>query len=279
MKRLLRAGLRHSPRPLQVLVRQRTLLYQLTRRDVEIRYRGSSLGLLWSMINPLFLLAVYTFVFGTIYKGNKWPGRTHTGVLDFALIIFCGLITMLLFTEPVTRSATAIVGVPNYVKKVVFPLELIPASMVFSAVFHFVMSFIILIVCALVFEGVPPVTILALPLALLPVVLFGLGFAWFLASLGVFVRDLVYIVQIAVQILLFLTPVFYPDSLVPKGARPFLLSMNPLAHAVNNVRKMVLFGGPINWGVLVAWIAVSALFAIAGFRWFTRTKTAFADVI
>ena len=267
-----------SPSVVRLPVRQRTLLGQLARRDVEVRYRGSRLGLAWSIINPLLLLAVYTFVFGTIFD-SRWPGQADQGIIDYALIIFCGLVTINLFNEPVTRSTTAIVAVPNYVKKVVFPLELIPMAMVGSAIFHFAMSFLVLLVLTFVFAGVPSITVLAVPLFMLPVVLLATGFCWFLSSLGVFVRDLNYVIQLAVQILLFLTPVFYPDDLVPSALRPVLLQANPMANAVNNLRQALLFDGPINWLVLSAWIVVGYVVAWLGYRWFLRTKGSFADVL
>jgi lipopolysaccharide transport system permease protein len=278
VRSLLTRAVAVSPSVVRLPVRQRTLLGQLARRDVEVRYRGSRLGLAWAIINPLLLLAVYTFVFGTIFDAS-WPGQEDQGIIDYALIIFCGLVTINLFNEPVTRSTTAIVAVPNYVKKVVFPLELIPISMVGSAMFHFAMSFLVLLVLTLVFAGVPSLTALAVPIFMLPVVLLGAGFCWFLASLGVFVRDLTYVVQLGVQILLFLTPVFYPDDLVPEALRPILLKANPMANAVNNMRQAMLFHGPIDWVVLGLWIVVSYGVAWLGYRWFVRTKGSFADVL
>lgn len=278
MRALLTRAVAYSPSVVRLPIRQRTLLSQLTRRDVEVRYRGSRLGLAWTIINPLFLLAVYTFVFGTIFKG-RWPGQDDQGVIDYALIIFCGLVTMNLFSEPVTRSTTSIVGVPNYVKKVVFPLELIPLSLVGSSIFHFAMSLVVLLLLTVVFAGVPSIAAIGIPLIVAPVALLACGACWILASLGVFVRDLNYVVQLGVQVLLFLTPVFYPADLVPQALRPFLLSLNPMAHAVNNMRQVLLFDGPVNWLIVAAWIVVGYAVAWLGHWWFLRTKGAFADVL
>ncbi len=267
-----------APQVIQLPIRQRSLLRQLARRDVEVRYKGSRLGIVWAMITPLFLLAVYTFVFGTIFKGD-WPGRADAGVLDKAVIIFTGLVTMTLFTEPVVRASTCIISVPNFVKKVVFPLELIPMSLIGGALFHFLVSLSILLVGVIVIQGIPPLTALALPIVILPVVILSLAFSWFLASLGVFIRDLTYIVQLLVQVLMFMTPVFYPDQLVPAAMRPIVLKINPMAAAIYNMRQILIFGGPVNWLTIVAWIVVSSILAILSFIWFQRTKRAFADVI
>jgi lipopolysaccharide transport system permease protein len=278
VSKLLRRAARAVVAVVRLPVRRRDLLYQLARRDVEVRYRGSRLGLIWSLINPLFLLVVYTFVFGVVFD-SRWPGQADAGIVEYALIIFSGLVTMNLFSEPVTKAPAAITGVPNYVKKVVFPLELIPLANVGAALFHFGVSFALLVVLTLIVHGMPSITLLALPLFLLPVVLLSAGVGWILASLGVFLRDLTYITQLAVQIMLFLTPVFYADELVPVELRPYLLSLNPMAHAVNNMRQALIFGGPINWTVLLGWIVVTFALACLGHAWFVRTKVVFADVI
>jgi lipopolysaccharide transport system permease protein len=234
----------------------RDLIRQFTRREIEGRYRGSFLGMFWSFINPLVMLAIYTFVFGIVFQA-RWSDTDTGSLSEFALILFCGLTAFNVFGECIGRAAIIVVGVPNYVKKVVFPLEILPVSVLGSALFHSLVSLAILLVANLLITGTLQWTLILLPIIVLPLLFLCLGLMWFLASLGVFVRDITYTVALVVQVLFFLTPIFYKLEKIPEPLQTFI-RFNPLASIVENVRRAVM---------------------LLGYAWFMKTKKAFADVI
>jgi lipopolysaccharide transport system permease protein len=259
----------------------RRLIGQLARRDVEGRYRGSSLGLLWSFVTPLVMLAVYTFVFGVVFTGARWPQASsaaprHLG--DFALVLFCGLLLLNLVSECLGRASGLVVGAPNYVKKVVFPLEVLPLVVLVSALFHTGISLFVVVVANVVLRHSLQWTLLLVPAVMLPVVSLTLGLSWLLASLGVFARDVGHVVGVALQMLMFLTPVFYPLDAIPEPVRSFML-WNPLTSAVENLRRVVLWGLQPDWGAWAISLAVGCAVMLAGIWWFSLTRAAFADVV
>jgi lipopolysaccharide transport system permease protein len=259
------------------LWRQRDLIRQFTRREIEGRYRGSFLGLFWSFVNPLVLLLIYTFVFGVVFKA-KWPNAKTGSLSEFAITLFCGLIAFNIFSECVGRAATLVVGVPNYVKKVVFPLEILPISTLGAALFHACVSLGILLIAGLLITGALPWTIVLLPLVILPLIFLSLGLTWFLASLGVFIRDIGYTVALIVQVLFFLTPIFYALENIPEPYRG-IISLNPLTPIVENTRRVILWGLPPLWSDLAIWVVATGALLLLGYAWFMKTKKAFADVI
>lgn len=259
------------------LWQRRDLIRQFTRREIVGRYKGSVLGLLWSFVNPLVLLLIYTFVFGLIFQA-RWPGAADGDLSSFALLIFCGMTAFSVFSESVTRAAGLIVGVPNYVKKVVFPLEILPVCLLGSALFHGGVSLLILLLANLLLNGALPWTVVLLPLVALPLVFLSLGMAWFLASVGVFLRDTSYAIAPIMQVLFFATPIFYPIEAIPPVLRP-LLAINPLAAVAENFRRVLLWGQAPDWPALAGWTLASAAVMLAGYAWFMQTKRAFADVI
>jgi homopolymeric O-antigen transport system permease protein len=269
--------------PLQLgrnLWRQRSLIRQFTRREIEGRYRGSFLGLFWSFVNPLVMLLIYTFVFGVIFKA-RWPQAKTNSLGEFAVVLFCGLIAFNTFSECVNRSSGLIFTVPNYVKKVVFPLEILPVSVLGSALFHLMVSLSILMVANLLISGTVYWTLLLLPLVALPLIFLSLGLAWFLASLGVFVRDVTYTVTLVVQVLFFLTPIVYSIDTIKNIPGPLRLVMrlNPMASIVENFRRVVLWGQQPSWIGLALWLLGTGTIMVLGYAWFMKTKKAFADVI
>jgi lipopolysaccharide transport system permease protein len=259
------------------LWRHRDLIRQFTRREVEGRYRGSFLGLFWSFINPLALLLIYTFVFGVVFQA-RWPNLKNNNLGEFALVLFCGLTAFNIFSECVSRAAGLIVAVPNYVKKVVFPLEILPISVLGSALFHGLVSLSILLVANLLISGTLHWTLLLLPLIMLPLVFLSMGLAWFLASMGVFIRDISYAVALAVQVLLFATPIFYSIDNIPARLQP-IIRLNPLASIVEHFRRVILWGLTPSWPELALWLAATGALMLLGYTWFMKTKKAFADVI
>jgi len=258
-------------------VERRELIRQFTLREVQGRYRGSYLGILWALITPLLRLIVYAFVFSTIFT-RKWAGSESGSFMDFALILFSGLIAFNVFSECTMRAPTLIVSNPNYVQKVVFPLEILPVSMLGSAVIHSLVSMGIILAGLLISSGKLHWTLFYLPLVYLPLVAFTLGVSWILASLGVFIRDIGNFIGVAIQLLFFLTPIFYPLSAVPVAVQP-LFRLNPLATIVEDFRRVVIWGLPPDWLWLGGVTLFSGLVMLAGYMWFMKIKRAFADVI
>lgn len=255
---------------------RRELIFQLTKRDILGRYRGSYLGLAWSFLTPLLMLAVFTLVFGVIFQ-RRW-GLESEGRLDFALILFSGLIIFNLFAECMTRAPHLILTQPQYVKKVVFPLEVLPVTTLLSAAVHAAVSFFILFVGLWMSSGPLPWTVVFLPLVLLPLLMLCLGIGWFLASLGVFFRDISQLVGVVTTATLFLSPIFYPVTVVPVWLRP-LYRLNPLTSIIENTRAVVVFGRYPDWRHVLPLTVLTFLAALFSYAWFQRTRKGFADVL
>jgi lipopolysaccharide transport system permease protein len=259
------------------LWRHRELIVQFTRREVEGRYRGSFLGIFWSLAQPLFMLTVYTVVFGVVFQ-SRWPQARSESLAEFALTVFAGLISYNLFSECVGRAAGLIVAVPNYVKKVVFPLETLPVSVLGAALFHMLVSVVVLLAAALALLGSLPWTIVLLPVVVLPLIFLSLGAMWLLASLGVYVRDIGQLAGIALQALFFFTPILYAIDIIPEPLRTVIL-YNPLAPIAENFRRVLLWGTLPSFPGLGLWLIATGAFMVAGYAWFMQTKKGFADVL
>ena len=259
------------------LWKHRELWWRLTEREVLGRYRGSALGIGWSFITPLAMLAVYTFVFSQVFKA-RWGGLEQAGPLGFAVNLFAGLIVFNLFSECVSRAPSLIVANPNYVKKVIFPLEVLGSVAVGSAGFHATTSLIILIMFELVAFHRLPVTLLLLPLVWLPLLLGSLACTWLLSAAGVFLRDIGQLIGVALNMLLFLSPIFFPVSALPARWQP-ILALNPLAPIIEETRRVAVQGVIPNPVYLMTATIVTAVACELSFRVFQRTKRAFADVI
>lgn len=254
------------------------LIRSLIRRDIVGRYRGSGLGLLWSLIAPLFMLAVYTFVFGTVFGARWTPGQTTSSTTEFAIVLFAGLIVFQLFSEVILRAPTLVLSNVNYVKKVVFPLEILPVVALGSALFHAAVSLVVLVAALLIAHGQIALTAILLPLVLLPLLLVILGLAWLLASLGVFVRDITQILGMLVTALMFLSPVFFPLSALPEWIRPWL-AFNPLTLPIEQTRDVLIWGQAPDFAALAVYAVLAVVVAAAGLRWFQLTRKGFADVL
>ena len=266
-----------SPRALLAsLWGNRELIAQLTRREVLSRYRGSVLGLAWSFFNPLLMLVVYTFVFSVVFKA-RW-GLGEESKADFAIVLFVGMIVHGLFAECVNRAPGLILANANYVKKVVFPLEILPWVAAGSALFHSAVSIVVLLMAQVVFQQALAWTIVFLPVVLLPLLLATMGIAWFLSSIGVYVRDVGQTIGIFTLVLLFLSPVFYPVDALPEDYR-ILLLLNPLTFVIEDARRVLIWGQAPNWTALMIYASASLVVAWLGFWWFQRTRRGFADVV
>jgi lipopolysaccharide transport system permease protein len=256
----------------------RELIGQFTKRESIGRYKGSFLGQAWAFVTPLLMLVIYTFVFSVIFKARWGNTLSDSSQIGFALTLFAGLIPFTVFSECVNRAPGLIVGNPNYVKKVVFPLEILPVSQLGSALVHSLVSLAILVTANLIFNGVIVWTIIFLPLMYLPLILLCLGLGWFLASLGVFVRDIGQIMGVIVQVLFFMTPIFYPIAAIPANLQ-IILYLNPLTFIVNQFRRVILWGQMPDWGEFVVMTLLMELVCMLGYIWFMKSKKTFADVI
>ncbi len=262
--------------PLQIIVelwRHRYLLGQLIKRDVLLRYRGAMFGVLWIFLTPLFMLVIFAFVFGQIFQA-RWP-QQDSG-LPFWLLLYSGLIIFNIFAETVSRAPAAVRGYPNFVKKIIFPVHILPVVPLGAALVHGAFNFLILL-AALAWTGGLHGKIALFPLLLLPVLLLALGLSWFVAAWGVFIKDMTQIVPMFVQMLMFMSPVFYPMSAVPDMLRP-VYQFNPLGIVIETSRAVVT-GQPINWGVWGMAFGFCLSVAVLGFAFFQQSREEFADAL
>lgn len=250
------------------------LFAQLCRRDISMRYRGSTLGSLWVLLNPLFMLSLYTFVFSVVFQ-PKWA-TGNAG--DFALSLFAGLVTFNFVAEVLAKSPHLIVGNPSYVKKVVFPLSLLPLVAVGSAIFHFFVSLCALIGAVAVLRADFHVTIVCLPLVILPMVFYAIALSWFISALGVYLRDIGQIVGLLTTVLMFMSPVFYPASALPESMR-WISVLNPIAVTIGQVRMVTLEGAWPHADVLLLNMVISLVLCVLAFKWFAALRKGFADVL
>lgn len=263
----------------RIVLRHRSLLWEMTKRNIESRYRGSLLGLVWSFAHPLLMLCVYTFVFSVVFKA-RWgaDGVGTAGKGAFAVILFCGLAMYNLFSESVSCGCSSVAGNPNFVKKVIFPLEILPLAQVLSTFVVGMAWFVLLFFGDWLVLGGLSWKMVLLPVVLLPHLVFTLGITYFVASFAVYVRDTQYAVGILMQVLFFATPVFYPISNVPERFRVFL-EMNPLTVFIEQARSVFLYGKYPDWKYMAVATLVALVVLQLGFFFFSRTKKGFADVI
>jgi lipopolysaccharide transport system permease protein len=258
--------------------RNRSLIYVLSRREVLGRYRGSYLGIIWSFFSPLLMLIVYVFVFSEILK-SRWNPQSDSKT-EFALILFAGLLIFNIFSECLTQAPRLILSNVNYVKKVVFPLEVLPWVVLFSALFHGSISLLVWTVAYFIFFGAPYLTLFYLPLIVLPICFMVMGLSWILASLGVFFRDISQFIGVGLTATMFLSPIFYPITSLPDHYQD-LIMVNPLSVPVELTRNFLFWGiGPFT-GLyqLIVYSFTSFLVAFLGFYWFQKTRRGFADVL
>jgi lipopolysaccharide transport system permease protein len=254
----------------------RDLVGTLIWRDVAGRYRGSLAGLFWSFLNPLFSLAMYTFVFGVVFKA-RW-GVQAESTFDFALILFAGLIVHTLLSDCICSAPYLILGNSVYVKQVVFPLEILPVVSLGASVFHTAISLLLLILAWAIAHGGAPLAILFIPWLLLPLCLITVGCGWLLAAVAVYFRDLGQIVSFVSKALLFFSPIFYPASSVPEPFRS-LMQLNPLTYVIENIRATLIRGELPELHEYLIYLLVSLAIAWAGFGCFQKLRAGFADVL
>lgn len=254
----------------------RKLIGRLAYRDIQARYRGSVMGLAWSIIVPIVLLAVYTFVFSVVFQ-SRW-GDLDTSKAHFAIMLFCGLLVFNFFSDCVSRAPTLIVSNTSYVKKVVFPLEVLPWVSALSALFNAGVGLLVLLVFYVYVEGAPHPSILAVPVVLAPLMMLVLGLSLFLSSLGVFLRDLQQFIGIIVTVVMFMSPLFYPIEALPAGYRD-ILSWSPLTITISQARSVLFYGTLPHFQEWLFSLALGWTALWLGFVWFSKTRKGFADVL
>jgi lipopolysaccharide transport system permease protein len=262
-------------RPLWELPGRYELIHTLARRELLARYKGSVLGIIWALLTPAVMIAIFTFIFAGIFGARFGNNISHW---DYALYLFCGLLPWTMFQETVQQSATTILAHANLVKRVVFPLETLPIAQALSALGHQFFGTVVLLIAILVIRHELHATLLWLPVLVIPQLLLTLGAAWLIASLGVFMRDIAQGISLLLTAWMFLTPIIYPESMVPPRYRAFI-EINPFTPLVRSYRRVLIEGAPPDWSGLAyftAWALVSFFF---GYWWFARTRKNFADVI
>lgn len=261
--------------PLWQLPGRLNLILSLAKRELAARYKGSVLGILWAVLTPIVMITIFTFIFAGIFKARFGSSSSRW---DYALYLFCGLLPWNAFQEAVQQSANTIVSHANLVKRVVFPLETLPVSQSLAAVANQLFGTSALIVAILIINRELHATIVFLPVLLVPQLLAMLGGAWLLASLGVFIRDIVQGIALFLTAWLYLTPIIYPESLVPDEYRA-VVNLNPFTGLIRCYRRIILEGSAPDWKGLAYFTIFGLLSFLFGYWWFARTRKNFADVI
>jgi len=258
------------------LWQNRNLMHALVKREIIGRYRGSFMGLLWSLFNPILMLTVYTFMFSVVFK-SRWNGGSDSKA-EFALVLFAGMIVFNIFAESITRAPSCIFNNANYVKKVIFLLEILPCVALGSSLFHAAISLAVWLAAYILTFGTLQPTALLLPLILLPVILISMGASWILAALGVYLRDIAQVVGILITALMFLSPIFYPVSALPDAYRPLML-LNPLTPGIEQTRDILFWGHLPEWPMYCLSLIIGLVLTWIGFAGFQKMRKGFADVL
>lgn len=262
---------------LRSFAQHRKLIYQLAQREVLGRYRGSIAGLAWSFFNPLLMLAVYTFVFSYVFNA-RWGTSAETNRAEFAIILFAGIMVHGFLSECISRAPMLVLANASYVKKVVFPLEILTWSAVASSLFHMVITLAVLLIAQFLLLHRLPLTVLYFPLVIAPLVLVASGVTWFFAALGVYYRDIGQITGLLATVLLFMSPALYPITSLPEGMRKWIY-LNPLTFIIEQSRNVLMWGLPPDWMGLLKYSIGSLVVAYVGYYWFQLVRRGFADVV
>lgn len=263
--------------PLPALIAHRYLMSQLIRREVLARYKGSALGIGWSFLHPLLLLCAFTLVFGGVF-GGRWGGEDggKTG-FGMALFIYCGLAVFVPFAEVIGNAPKVLLANEHFVRKFVFPVEILPLTSLAAASIHGTTHVLLLVLTAML-AGHVHATALLVPLILLPAWLLTLGLAWALAAAGAYVRDIGHGMPVLTQLLMFGLPVFYPSSAAPNPLRT-LNEFNPVALAIEDLRRALVDGRAPEWERWLLMLALGAVGALLGHAFFAHCREEFADVL
>jgi lipopolysaccharide transport system permease protein len=261
--------------PLWELPGRSELIFSLAKRELLARYKGSALGIVWALLTPVVMIAIFTFIFAGIFGARFGASQSHW---DYALYLFCGLLPWTMFQETLQQSASTIVAHANLVKRVVFPLETLPVAQAFSSLGNQLFASIALLIATLVIQQQLHLTALWFPVLVIPQLLFTLGAAWLIASLGVFLRDIAQGITLLLMAWMYLTPIIYPESIVPARFRVFI-NLNPFTSLVRSYRRIFLEGAAPDWSGLAYFTGFAIVSFLVGYWWFARTRKNFADVI
>jgi lipopolysaccharide transport system permease protein len=274
-RNLLRSVKRALTRPLLGIWRNRNLIQSMVRRDITARYRGSFGDLMWTVLHPMLLMATYFFVFGIVLQSRFGPDQSRTG---FVLYFLAGMLPWLAFSEAISRAPSVVVEHRNFVKKLVFPVEILPVTQVASGLVTQAFATGVFLLVLLAIRGYIPLSIVYLPLLLVPQLLFTLGLAWFLSALGVYLRDLGQISGFLLTLWFFLTPICYPEASLPEQAA-VILAKNPIFQLVKGYRDIFLEGRAPASGMVWKLFLISLACFLLGHAWFYKLRKSFADVI
>ncbi|MEZ2146354.1 ABC transporter permease [Bradyrhizobium sp. DN5] len=256
--------------------RYRGLIRRLVVREFTAKYRGSIMGVLWAVLTPLAMVLVFLFVFGVVFQ-SRW-GVEQAQKATFTVTLLIGMVVHGLFSEALSRSPTILLGNPSFVKKVVFPLEILPIVVVLNALITASIGLVIVVTVHFAMSGTLSPTLPLLPFVLVPFLLAVLGLVYFLSSLGVYLRDLVQMIGLITMASMFMTPIFYPITAVPEPYRT-VLYLNPVTFAVEQARAVTLYGELPDWEGLAIFTMAGAALAWLGYAWFQKTRKGFADVL
>ncbi len=260
------------------MLRNRSLIFQMTLRDISMRYKNSFFGALWMVGQPLLQLLLYGFVFQVVLK-SRWGIQTPSGEdIPFGLLLFCGILLHGLLADTLVRAPSLIISNTSYVKRVIFPLEILPVVNVLSTGVGILFGLLILIAGVLYSTGAVSWGVLLLPIPIGGLLMFTVGAGWLLAAIGVYFRDLSQITTSLATIMLFTAPICYPAEMVPEKFR-WLMNINPLTIPVETVRALVFAHDAVNWQAMGVYLAVGALMSVFGYFIFHRLRTGFADVL
>jgi lipopolysaccharide transport system permease protein len=262
--------------PFSALLEHRSLTFQLAKRDVLGRYRGASFGLLWALMSPFLMLMVYTFAFGTVLK-SRWP-QIEAGSSHYSIILFVGILIHGFFAECLTRSPELVVSNSNYVKRVIFPLEVLPWPMALSALFHTGMNVVVFSILQLILDGHMDWTIIFLPVVVFPLFVLMLGISWFMAAVGVYFRDIGQVTGVLATAMFFLSSAIMPMEVVPQAYR-WIFFINPVTFIINQARNVMLWDHLPDWIGLGIYLVIAIAIAYLGHAFFEKTKRGFADVL
>lgn len=261
------------------LIKQKYLISALVKRDIMGRYKGSIFGVIWSIIEPIVLLIIYTIVFGLLFGLRM---EDDPSLSAYALEVFCGIIVWLAINEGLNRCTTVVIENASLVKKVIFPGEVLPLKVVLSAIVHQCIGLLVLLAGIIILRGTLPWTWVLIPILILPQLLFTVGIGWLVASIGVFIRDIRQAVALGTLCWMFLTPIFYPESIISnfaQGKLTFWLTINPVSSLVHNYRMILLRGKLPDWTMYFYVLILGTVLSVIGLWWFNKTKKAFVDVI
>lgn len=258
-----------------LLSEHRGLIRSMVLRDLTSRYKGSVMGMSWAIITPAVQIVIFTVIFSGIFSARFGDQGGH---LRFAVYLFCGMLPWIALSDGVLRSTTSLTDNINLVRRVVFPLEALPVNLAFSALMQQLLGTIVLLIAALLMQGTLHTTAFWMPVLLIPQLLATIGLGWLMASLGVFIRDMAQVNQLALQACMYLTPILYPENLVPPNYR-WLVDLNPMAPLIRSYRWTLLEGKVPDWRGLGFTMAFGLICFTFGYWWFQRTKKAFADVL